>query len=151
MLANGFELINTISVNLAKILLVVGMIYVVVKIITKVINNETFSALYERIKLPLYYLHKAGPVLATILGFIHGFVIVPLNQTYILTGWCLGICMIILSVLGIYLGFKNGWKPLDANQDSEWKKLRAIKWILTFCVFLLLFLHYLDMILGNSS
>ncbi|MFX1538223.1 MAG: hypothetical protein ACFFDI_28845 [Promethearchaeota archaeon] len=153
MMSNGFELINEISVNFSKILLVIGLIFVVLKIIEKILNNQTYSAFYERIKLPLYYLHKACPALATILAFIHGFVyfwlLIPVNQTYIITGWLLGIAMLVLSILGVILGFKNDWKPFDEAKDSEWKIMRTVKWILTICVFLFLILHYLEMIQGS--
>ena len=58
--------------DIAKILLVLGLFFIIVKGIGK-----RPSGIYDK----LYILHKAGPVLATILAFIHGFTIAPLSQT----------------------------------------------------------------------
>ena len=94
-------------------------------------------------KRVLYQLHINGSKVAVILGFIHGLIIAPLNQTYTITGWLLGIVMVALLVTGAFLSIKTKSKPMNREDDSKWKKMRISKWILTVLVFLTLALHYL--------
>ncbi|MFX1507599.1 MAG: hypothetical protein ACFFDC_16055 [Promethearchaeota archaeon] len=137
-----FEIISTIAVNLAKILVVIGVFCVVLKIINKSCRNQSYNAFYNKMQRPLYHIHVNATKFAIILGFIHGFTITPLDQSYILTGWVLGIVMILLLGFGAWMSIKNKSQPLGEAKDVEWRPIRITKWVLTLSVFLLLVLHY---------
>jgi hypothetical protein len=119
--------------DIAKILIVLGLIFIVVKALGKRPNY------YSK----LYILHKAGPGLATVLAFVHGFTYVPISQTYIWTGWFLGLSLLALMFLGIFLGFRSNWIPFDAEKDKKYKTVRMLKWLLTIVVIIALATHYL--------
>jgi len=119
--------------DISKVLLVVGLLFIIVKGLGK--RPSTYPALYN--------LHKAGPALATILAFVHGLTIDPIDQTYATTGWFLGLSMLALFALGIFMGFNNKWVPFDDQKDAKFKKLRILKWILTATVIVALASHYL--------
>ncbi len=119
--------------DIAKILLGLGLIFIIVKGIGK------RPAAYGK----LYILHKAGAGIATVLGFIHGFTIVPQSQIYVTTGWFVGLSMLALLVIGVFLGFQNEWVPFDNDKDQKFKTLRIVKWILTLLVVIALGSHYL--------
>ncbi|MFX1238550.1 MAG: hypothetical protein ACFFAS_01950 [Promethearchaeota archaeon] len=126
-------------VDIAKILFAVGLLSSVFKILfIKKYNQITDSK-----KMIICNLHKASFALCIILGFIHGLTIVPVNQTYVLTGWLFGLTTIILMVLGVRMGFQNDWKPYNKEQNSQHGKIRLIKWILTILAVALLGMHYL--------
>ncbi len=146
MVAVPYEMISEISANLAKLLGVIGVIFVFFKLNDKLLQNQTYSTFYQKIKLPFYQIHVNGTKIAIILAFVHGFTVKPINQSYIITGWLLGITMLLLLVLGVLLSIKNKSKPMETEEDLEWKTIRIIKWILTACALLFLFLHYLPMI-----
>lgn len=120
--------------DIAKILFVVGLLFLFAKVTGK---REAGS--YNIV----YNLHKAGPALATILGFIHGLTIVPISQMYILTGWILGAILLALLSIGIVMGFKSDWIPYNKQQDGEFKIFRSLKWLLTILVIIALGAHYL--------
>jgi uncharacterized BrkB/YihY/UPF0761 family membrane protein len=67
----------------------------------------------------------------------------PIDQTYTITGWVLGIVMVLLMGLGVFLSVKTHSKPMDSQDDLKWRKIRIAKWILTLLVFVALALHYL--------
>jgi len=119
--------------DIAKILFVLGLIFIVVKGLGK--RPGSYSK--------LYILHKAGPGLATILAFVHGLTYVPITQTYVWTGWLLGITLLALMAIGILLGFKSNWIPFEDEMDKKYKPLRITKWLLTVLVIILLAAHYL--------
>ncbi|MHA2424673.1 MAG: hypothetical protein ACXAEF_07780 [Candidatus Thorarchaeota archaeon] len=121
-------------VEISGILLILGMIFVLAKVLGK--RDGGFYSI-------LYNLHKAGPALATILAFYHGLTITPLNLTYLETGWALGLLMISLVILGAVMGFKSEWIPYTKEQDNEFRILRVLKWILTILVVVALAAHYL--------
>ena len=126
-------------VDIAKILFAVGLLSSAFKILfIKKYNQSTDSK-----KMIIYNLHKASFALSIILGFIHGLTIVSVNQTYILTGWLFGLTMISLMIIGIRMGFKNDWKPYNKEQNTQHRKIRLFKWILTILVVALLGMHYL--------
>jgi hypothetical protein len=120
--------------DIAKILVVLGIIFIIMKGLGKQLEG-----IYEK----LYILHKAAPAFATILAFVHGLTIIPLNQNYVLTGWFLGFCMLALLILGVFLGFQSGWVPFDDEKNHQFKPLRIIKWILTVIMIIALGAHYL--------
>jgi uncharacterized membrane protein len=132
---------SDVLADISKILLVVGLIFAILKILNKTKKDK--PTFYEKAKVPLYNLHKVGSILATILAFIHGFTFTPIDPKYILSGWILGLSMVVLSILGIYLGFKSNWKPFDEVQNREFKNLRIIKWILTIIIIVFLAVHYI--------
>lgn len=120
--------------DIAKILFVLGLVFLFAKALRK-----SEAGYYKT----TYNLHKAGAALATILGFIHGLTIVPLNQTYVLTGWILGITLLILFLLGVVMGFKSDWIPYNDEQNQRYKVMRIAKWALTILVIAALGAHYL--------
>jgi hypothetical protein len=119
--------------DISKVLFVVGLLFIIVKGLRK--RPSAYGLLYN--------LHKTGPALATILAFVHGLTIDPIDQTYMTTGWFLGLSMLALFVLGIFMGFKSSWVPFDDQKNAEFKKLRILKWILTATVIVGLASHYL--------
>ena len=120
--------------DIAKILFVLGLIFLFVKLLKK-----KDAGYYNFI----YNLHKAGPALATILGFAHGITITPLSTNYVWTGWFLGLVLVALLILGAVMGFKSEWIPYNDEQDQEYKLLRVAKWILTILLIVALGAHYL--------
>lgn len=143
------EIIGTIAVNLAKILVVVGVICVVFKIINKIWGNQSYRAFYAKMQRPFYHIHVNATKFAILLGFVHGLTIIPFDQSYIITGWALGIAMILLLGFGVWMSIKNGSQPLGEDKDLEWRSIRITKWVLTLSVFFLLFLHYFPSIEFN--
>lgn len=136
------ELINDISVTLSKILLVLGLPYIFLKIIDKGWNNQSYKDFYRKVRLPLYFIHVNFTKIAIILGFIHGIIITPIDQVYVITGWIFGIISIILLGIGVRMSIKNGSRPMNEEEDIEWKTGRNFKWILTPIVIVLFLLHY---------
>ncbi|NHI93215.1 MAG: hypothetical protein EAX96_11990 [Candidatus Lokiarchaeota archaeon] len=132
-------MISIIFENLSKIFLVIGLVSIFLKIILVKRNYDQIS---EKKKLIIYNIHKASFSLSTIFAFIHGFTFVPINRTYIITGWLFGIVMIVLFLIGIKLGFQNNWKPYNEEENSKYKKIRALKWILTLLLMIFLVMHY---------
>lgn len=120
--------------DIAKILFSLGLFFIILKAIGK-----RQSGMYSK----LYILHKAGPGLATILGFYHGLTIAPLSETYVLTGWILGFFLLVLMILGIKLGFSSEWIPFDEDQNKKFKRVRVLKWVLTLLVCAAMGAHYL--------
>lgn len=119
MIASVNEIISELSASFAKILLLIGLIFVVLKIIDKKWNNQPCHGFYEKRNLLLYHLHINGCKFAIILAFVHGFTSTSLNQSDWITGWIVGIIMVILLVLGAILSIKNKSKPMNAEKDSE--------------------------------
>ena len=134
-------MLDTITVVVCKILLVLGLLYPIYKMLNKK-KWQDMSKPQSIIKSVLYQLHINGSKVGVIVGFIHGFIIVPLNQTYTITGWLLGIVMVALLLTGAFLSIKTKSKPMNREDDLKWKKMRISKWILTVLVFLTLALHY---------
>lgn len=119
--------------DIAKILVVLGLIFIIVKVLGKRPNY------YNK----LYILHKAGPGLATVLAFVHGLTYVPISQTYVWSGWFLGLSLLALMFIGIFLGFQSNWIPFDDDKNREFRALRVLKWLLTGLVIIALASHYL--------
>jgi len=119
--------------DIAKILIVLGLIFIIVKGLGK------RPSYYNK----LYILHKAGPGLGTILAFVHGLTYTPISQTYVWTGWFLGLSLLALMLIGIFLGFKSNWVPFDDDKNKEYRALRLLKWLLTVIVIIALASHYL--------
>ncbi len=119
--------------DIAKILVVLGLIFIIVKAQGK--RPGSYNS--------LYILHKAGPGLATIIAFVHGLTYVPISQTYVVTGWFLGIALLSLMFLGIFLGFKSDWVPFDDEMNKKYRAVRLLKWLLTMIVIIALASHYL--------
>ena len=134
---------SSILANISKIVLVIGLIFLFVKLIRNIPKKEEGTRGYDKVKVVLYNLHKVGPILATILAFIHGLIIPPINQTYVWTGWLLGITMVLLSGIGIFMGFKTKWVPYTEEENKKYLCMRIVKWILTGLMLVALALHYL--------
>ncbi len=139
-------MLNTLIANLAKILCVIGVFFLLFKVFNRRTGNQRFARFYVKISKPFYQLHVNGSKFAIILGFIHGITIQPLDQIYLVTGWVLGIVMIILLALGTRMSIKMKSTMMTPEQDLEWRKIRYIKWSLTLLVLLLLIAHYFPMI-----
>ncbi|MBD3405344.1 MAG: hypothetical protein GF411_04295 [Candidatus Lokiarchaeota archaeon] len=123
-----------ILADMTKILFVLGLLFIIIKLFGKR-SSGSYNLLYN--------VHKAGPALATILAFVHGLLIPPINSAYVWTGWLFGLNMILLMALGIYMGFQSEWIPFDEEQNRKYRMLRIIKWILTITVIATLGIHYL--------
>ena len=134
-------LASSILANIAKVLIVIGLVFMIWKIIKKQSKKRPYENSSSKAKKILYNLHKVGFILATILGFIHA-LLVDTDSTYLISGWILGGSMIIMSILGIYLGFQSKWQPFVEEQDQQYKIIRIIKWILTPIMFLALIWHF---------
>ncbi len=119
--------------DIAKILIVLGLIFIVVKGLGKRPGS------YNK----LYILHKVGPGIATILAFIHGFTYVSISQNYVWTGWLLGLTLLALMSIGIFFGFKSNWVPFGAEENKRFRTLRILKWLLTVLLIIALAAHYL--------
>ena len=132
-------MINEFLMNVAKIFFGIGILLLFVKLFSK--QKDVMSS--SKKNMILYNLHKALFGLSTILGFIHGLTIMPINLTYIITGWLFGILMILLCGIGIRMGFKNQWKPYTREQKHEYKKIRLLKWGISIMVCAFLGMHYL--------
>ncbi|NHJ01861.1 MAG: hypothetical protein EAX86_06930 [Candidatus Heimdallarchaeota archaeon] len=141
MIANVNVIISDLSASSAKILLLIGSIFIILKIIDKKWNNQPCHGFYEKRKVLLYHLHINGCKFALILSLVHGFTSTPVNQSDWITGWILGIIMVILLALGAILSIKNKSKPMDAKKDLEWKVIRFVKWGFTGVGFLFLVVH----------
>jgi hypothetical protein len=138
-------MLDVVSFNICKIFLVLVLFYPVYKILNKrkLKDGSNSSHHTTTTKRVLYQLHVNGSKVAVIFGFIHGIIRSPINQTYLITGWLLGIVMVILMGLGAFLSIKTHSKLMNREDDVKWRKIRIIKWILTVLVFLALALHYL--------
>lgn len=136
------ELISNFSAHSSEILLSIGLIFVFLKIVDKILQKPAYKVYYEKVKLPFYYLHIICITLAVILAFLHGIIIKPLNNSYIVTGLLFGIILLISSGLGVILAFKGYWRPFNDEKDSELRNIRIIKWILTISAFISLLMHY---------
>ena len=132
-------MINEILVNVAKILFGIGILFLLLKLFI----NRKDEGDSEKLKILIYNVHKPCFALSTILGFIHGLTIVPINQTTIITGWLFGTCMILSCIIGIKMGFDNDWKPYNKEERSEHNKVRLLKWLLTILAIVFLGMHYL--------
>jgi len=130
--------------DICKIFLVLALFHPFYKILNKR-KSQDGSNSYSTTKRVLYQLHVNGSKVAVISAFIHGLYtyMSPIDQIYAITGWLLGIVMIILTGLGAFLSIKTNSKPMNREDDVKWRKIRIIKWILTVPVFLVLALHYL--------
>ena len=138
-------MLDVVSFNICKIFLVLALFYPVYKILNKrkLVDGSNSGYHTSTTKRVLYQLHVNGSKVAVIFGFIHGIIRSPIDQTYLITGWLLGIVMVILMGMGAFLSIKNHSKPMNREDDVKWRKIRIIKWILTMLVFLILALHYL--------
>ncbi|MFW9997317.1 MAG: hypothetical protein ACFFD4_35060 [Candidatus Odinarchaeota archaeon] len=143
MIETEIGIISELSSSAAKILLVLGMVFIILKVIDKKLANQSISAFYEGKKLLLYHLHINGTKLATVLAIVHGFTATPVDQSSVLTGWLLGIIMLVLMALGAVISIRNNSKPMDGEKNHEWRTIRIIKWVLTLTGFLVLVLHVL--------
>ncbi|NHJ03788.1 MAG: hypothetical protein EAX90_03120 [Candidatus Heimdallarchaeota archaeon] len=117
--------LSSTTALIAKILIGIGLIFVVWKLFTKIFKRNP-AKVYEKTKPVFYNLHKAGSAIATILAFIHGFTVSTTNLTDMITGGILGLAMALMTALGIVLGFKNKWIPFDEEKDREYKIIRII-------------------------
>ena len=138
-------MLDAASFNICKIFLVLALFYPVYKILNKrkLVDGSNSGYHTSTTKRVLYQLHVNGSKVAVIFGFIHGIIRSPIDQTYLITGWLLGIVMVILMGVGAFLSIKNHSKPMNREDDFKWRKVRIIKWILTMLVFLILALHCL--------
>ena len=141
MIIDTFNLISVISGNVAKILIGLGLLFLIVKVLSKIFKNNKLREFLNKIKFPTYIFHKMM-ALAVILAIIHAFNVSLENGSAALVGWITVIIMIPLIVLGIKMGFSNDWKPFDEEHDAKWRKIRFIKWILTFFMIGFLGLHF---------
>ena len=80
-------MIDELIVNIAKILAVLGVFFIFFKQFRNRTTNESYHKFYKKYRKLFYHLHVTGIKLATLLGFVHGITIKPIDQTYIISGW----------------------------------------------------------------
>lgn len=134
-LENAF--ISSLLVNVSKILFGLSLIY----IILKMLNRKTELSWYPKIKNALYQIHINTGKFATILGIAHAVFVIPQSTIYWVTGTLFGAVMIILLGLGAYMSIKLN-KPMTEQENSEWRKIRLVKWLLTIFAVVFIALHY---------
>lgn len=132
-------MLNEIFMNLAKFLFGIGILCLFLKMLLGR-KNEGVS---EKRNLLIYNLHKVSFGFTTIFAFMHGLTYLPVNQTYIITGWLFGIFMFLLCIAGVRMGFKSNWNPYSREERTQNKKVRLSKWILTIVACIFLGTHYL--------
>jgi hypothetical protein len=135
-------MLSSTLATIAKLSLVLGSVFVVLKIVYKRTGNKRYRAFYERWGSPLYRVHVNVSKLAVFAAFIHGFTVKPADQIFSVTGWILGLSLVILLGTGAFLSIKNDSRPMDEEGDRRWRTIRMVKWILTAAVIPLLLLHY---------
>jgi len=135
------NLFDEILTSLSKIFLVIGLVYVIQKVINKKWYQNT-TPLFTKRKQFWYNIHVNISKLSVLAAFAHGLTISPVNQKYLFTGWILGLLMIFLTLLGAFLSIKTSSKPMSQEEDLKWRSIRIIKWILTVTIFPLIALHY---------
>ena len=135
-------MLSSILATTAKLTIILGSIFVVLKIMYKRSHNRKYRAFYERRRSLLYQVHVNVSKLAVFSAFIHGFIVKPIDQTYAITGWLLGAAMVILLGLGAFLSIKNDSKPMEEEGDRRWITVRVVKWIFTVAVIIFILLHY---------
>ncbi len=135
--------INLLTANLCKILFVLGLPYVILKILDKRKGVEDKDSFFRSNKMVLYHLHLTGLKFAVIFSFVHGFMVARIDGVYVITGWVLGSVMVVLLGLGAFLSIKSGSEPMDWEDDRNRRRIRAVKWALTLLMFVSLALHYL--------
>lgn len=126
-------MISTVAALSAFALLILGLIFLLLKIFRKDLDSSAYGILYR--------VHFNAPKFALLLALLHGFTVQPLEPTNYPSGWILVISLFALAVLGVYLGIKNNSKPMDEEADTRWKTLRIAKWIVTVVIVLFLVLH----------
>jgi hypothetical protein len=135
-------MIHELLGNISKVLLVLGTVFIITKLVNKQRGDKPDS-FHNRNKKLLYQLHVNGSKIGVILGFVHGLTISPRASVYLLTGWFLGIVMLVLLGTGAYLSIKQKSRPMTAKDDEVWRTIRLLKWILTFILFPAIGIHYL--------
>ena len=135
-------MLSLILATTAKLSLILGFVFIVLKIAYKRSQHRKYRAFYERGRPLLYQVHVNASKLAVVSALIHGYIATPMDQTYSITGWSLGASMVILLGLGAFLSIKNDSKPMDEERDQKWKTVRIVKGIFTVAVVVLLLLHY---------
>ncbi len=126
-------MVNLIVAISALLLVVISLIFLPIKIFRKDLESSRYTILYQ--------VHANAPKLGTILAFVHGLTVALVDPTRLLTGWGLGISLILLLVLGAFVSIKTKAQPLDDQGDTEWKTVRVVKWVLTVAALVLLVLH----------
>ena len=127
-------MVSTIAAYAALIFLIIGVIFLPLKLIQKDVENSRYRLLYK--------LHVNAPKLALILAYLHGFTRETINPPNIPTGWILGISLVILAALGALLSIKSNSEPLDDKGDSDWRSVRIVKWVFTVVIVFVLMLHF---------
>jgi hypothetical protein len=128
-------MVSSIAALLSLVFFVLGLLFLPVKLLRKDIENSTYRILYK--------LHLHAPKLATILALLHGFTVSPVVSAYLLSGWILGISLILMLAIGAFLTIKTGSEPLDDQGDVTWKNVRIFKYLLTIVAIISLVLHYI--------
>lgn len=128
-------MVSTISAYAALIFLIIGIIFLPLKLIRRDLESSNYRLLYK--------IHVNAPKLSLILAFVHGFTRETINPANIPTGWLLGISLILLAILGALVSIKNKSEPLDKEGDAEWRSVRIVKWVVTLVAMVVLSLHFI--------
>ncbi|MFW9967839.1 MAG: hypothetical protein ACFFEA_11870 [Candidatus Thorarchaeota archaeon] len=127
-------MVSSNAAVLALVFLIIGVIFLPLKLLRKDLENSNYRLLYK--------VHVNAPKLALILAFVHGLTQETINPPNVPTGWTVGIVLVALAVLGGVISIKRKSEPLDDQGDAEWKTARVVKWVLTIVIVLVLTLHY---------
>ena len=105
-------MVSQIAAILGLVFFIIGLIFLPLKIFRKDLENPTYRILYK--------VHVQAPKLATILALVHGFTMAPINPNQQLSGWVLGISMILMLLMGAFLTIKTKTTPLDDQGDATY-------------------------------
>jgi hypothetical protein len=139
---NSSKILNVSEVTafISVILLFLGFVFVLWKIINKQSKKKD---IYTKIKKPLYILHLSASAIGSIISIVHGITADSINLVCKISGWIVLITTHVMFIMGLILGLKNKMQPFGSELDTEYKKMRVIKWILTGIAIIALFIHFL--------
>ena len=138
--------ISEITAFISVFLLFLGLIFVVWKMINKQSQKKeehTSARVYKKIEKPLYILHLSASAIGSILSIVHGVTAEPVNLVCKISGLILVITTHLMFIMGVIMGVKNKMEPYGSELDTENKKARIIKWILTGITIIALIVHFI--------
>jgi len=131
---------------ISAVLLMLGLVFVIWKIIHKQSQRKGghySPKMYTKIEKPLYILHLSASAIGSIVAIVHAITAEPANLACRISGWIVLITTHIMFIMGIFMGLKSKMRPFGSELDTENKRARKIKWILTAIAILALFVHFL--------
>ncbi|MFW9890102.1 MAG: hypothetical protein ACFFER_18115, partial [Candidatus Thorarchaeota archaeon] len=92
-------MVSSIAAVLALVFLLIGVIFLPLKLLRKDLENSDYRLLYK--------VHVNAPKLALILAFVHGLTRETINPPNVPTGWTVGILLAALAVVGGVISIKR--------------------------------------------